>query len=210
MKNIQRLAVVVLASCLWAAPGVAEEEDGSDEGFGHSGFYIGVNAALGFGNFYEDSIEDNTPLTVNVDDSWGLNARVGYRLTSFFALEANYEYMDEFSIEVKGLPDVDQTTHTLTGNLKFLIPIWRFHPYLMLGAGGQYYDFKGSLADSIDDETWVFAARPAVGLDLYITRNFLLNVEGAGVIALSDFDDELSSIDTLPYVSLSAGLQWRF
>ena len=197
------LAAVAAALSLCSAPALAED-------FGRSGFYLGANAAYGFGNFYEDAIEDEIPLSVTVDDSWGMNARVGYRLFSFFALEANYEYMDRFRLKLEGEPAVDQTTHTITGNLKFLIPLWRFQPYLMLGAGAQRYKLEDSLGGLLDGKDWVFAARPALGLDLYITKNLVLNAEGAGVIALNELDVAADSIDTLPYVSLSAGLQWRF
>lgn len=206
------MAALCLAPALALADPHEAEPDGKEQkpGFGRSGFYLGANFAYGFGNFYEDSIEDGVPVSVTVDDSPGLNARLGYRLLPFFALEAHYEWMDEFELKISGLPTLDQTTHTITGNLKFLLPLWRFQPYLMLGAGAQYYDIEEKVLGVLDDTDWVFAARPALGIDFYLTRRFVLNVEGAGVIALSDFSGQLSSIDTLPYVSIGAGLQWRF
>jgi opacity protein-like surface antigen len=202
LKRI-RLAAAALALCLISTPGLAED-------FGRSGVYLGASAAYGLGNFYEDAIEDAFPVSVNVDNSWGLNARLGYRLFSFFALEANYEYMNQFDVKVAGFQALEQRTHTITGNLKFLLPLWRFQPYLMLGAGGQYYKFDQTPFGIGDDKDWVFAARPAVGVDFYLTKNLVLNAEGAGVIALDDLKVALGSIDTLPYVSVSAGLQWRF
>jgi opacity protein-like surface antigen len=202
------------ALCLASAPALADQHQGPDDqskpGFGRSGFYLGVNFAYGLGSFYENAIEDEVPFSVNVDNSVGLNARLGYRLLPFFALEAHYEWLDGFDVKLAGFSSFEQTTHTITGNLKFLLPIWRIQPYLMLGVGAQYYDVDTKLLASFDRDDWVFAGRPALGVDIYLTRHLVLNAEAAGVIAVNDLSAQLSSIDTLPYVSLSAGLQWRF
>lgn len=213
MKRIHRLAVVAALFLLPAAALADPHEEAKEAkkpGFARRGFYVGVNAAYGFGNFYENAIEADVPFSINVNNAAGLNARVGYRILSFLAVEAHYEWMNDFQLKVAGLDILDQTTHTVTGNLKLLLPLWRFQPYLLLGAGGQYYDINDKLTGLFDDSQWVFAARPALGVDLYITRNVVFNVEGAGVIALSDLSGQLSGVETLPYVSISAGLQWRF
>lgn len=211
-----RLRAIAAIAALCAVPALAladqheEPEEKKKPGFGRRGFYVGVNFAYGFGNFYEDAIADEVPFSLTVNDAAGLNARVGYRLLSFLAFEAHYEWMNDFELRAGGQSILDQTTHTVTGNLKFLLPLWRFQPYLLLGVGGQYYDINDKLIGLLDDDDWVFAARPALGFDIYITRHFVFNVEGAGVIALSDLSAQLSSVDTLPYVSISGGLQWRF
>ncbi len=204
----------ILALCLLPAPVLADQHEESEEkkkpGFGRRGFYMGLGFAYGFGDFYENAIEDEIPIRVNVDDAPGLNARVGYRVLSFLAFEAHYEWINDFNLDLSGLDVADQTTHTITGNLKLLLPLWRFQPYLMLGVGAQYYDIGSNLTGLLEDNDWAFAGRPALGIDFYITRHLVFNVEGAGVIAVTDLSGTLSSVDTLPYVSVGGGFQWRF
>ena len=99
-------------------------------------------------------------------------------------------------------------------NAKFLIPIWRLHPYLYLGIGGQYYDLdaSGTFADlgfDFSESGWAFAGRPGVGLDAYITENILVNVELSGVLATSN-PSTIPDIGDMFYMTVGAGLQYRF
>lgn len=206
------LVAWILALLLLPTTAFAEEPlDGPDEpDFTRPGFYVGLGFAYGFGEFYEDVIEDEAGLMANVTNTEGLTARAGYRFASWFALEAHYEWMDDFEVQVAGFDLLEQSTHTLTGNLKFIVPTWRIQPYLMLGVGAQYYDLDGPVGTLVDANDWLFAGRPAVGIDFYLTENLVLNVEAAGTIAVSDFSGQLASLDTAPYVSVGGGLQWRF
>ena len=171
MSDLRAIAMLALVLLLPAAALAGDDENS----FSRRGFYLGVGGAYGV-NFFEDTIEDaaeSAGFKVSVKDTGGVNARVGYRLASWFALEGMYEWMDNFKIKVDGLigadPDllgakVDYGTHTVTLNAKFLIPIWRLHPYLLLGIGGQYYDLDaaGTFADTMDS-TSARAAGPSPG-----------------------------------------------
>jgi opacity protein-like surface antigen len=222
MSNLRPIAMLALVLLLPAA--ALADDDGKD--FSRPGFYLGVGGAYGI-NFFEDDIEDaarSVGIDVSVKDTWGVNARVGYRLASWFALEGMYEWMDNFKIEVDDVMDpilddllgakVDYRTHTVTLNAKFLIPTWRLHPYLYLGIGGQYYDIDaaGSFADNdldFSESGWAFAGRPGVGIDAYITKNILVNVEVSGVLATSN-PSTIPDIGNLFYLSAGAGFQYRF
>jgi hypothetical protein len=219
MSDLRAIAILALVLLLPAAA-LAD-----DDGFGRRGFYLGVGGAYGV-NFFDDTIEDaamEAGFLASAEDTGGVNARAGYRLASWFALEGMYEWMDNFKIEVDGIigadPDllgatVDYRTHTVTLNAKFLIPTWRLHPYLLLGIGAQYYDLDaaGVFADfglDFSDSGWALAGRPGVGLDAYITKNILLNVEVSGVLATSN-PSTIPDVGDFFYLTAGAGLQYRF
>jgi opacity protein-like surface antigen len=221
MSVLRPIAILSLALLLPAAALA-----GDDDGFGRRGVYLGVGGSYGV-DFFEDEFQDaaaSVGLDVSLSDTWGINARVGYRVWSWFAVEGMYEYMDNFQIEVNsvGIPElddlvganIDYTTHTVTVAAKFLLPIWRIHPYLSLGIGGQYYDLDAAavFADEgldFNESSWAFAGRPAFGIDAYITKNILINVEVGGVLATSN-PSTIPDIGDLFYLSAGAGLQYRF
>ena len=53
------------------------------------------------------------------------------------------------------------------------------------------------------------AGRAGLGLDLYITQNFVLNAQ-ASVVATTLKSPDIGDIDDLNYMSFAAGLQYRF
>jgi opacity protein-like surface antigen len=221
MSDLRATALLALVLLLPAAALAGDD----DKDFSRSGFYLGVGGAYGI-NFFEDMIEDAAEkqgFEISLKDTGGVNARVGYRVASWFAVEGMYEWMDNFKIEVDGIsgapPEllgatVDYRTHTFTVNAKFLIPTWRLHPYLYLGIGGQYYDldatgeFAGAGLD-FSEKGWAFAGRPGLGLDIYITENILVNVEVAGVLATAN-PSTIPDIGDMFYMTVGGGLQYRF
>jgi opacity protein-like surface antigen len=223
MSVLRPIAILALVFLLPAAALAGDD----DNGFGRRGWYLGVGGSYGH-NFFEDDIQDAAAregVNIELSDTGGVNARAGYRLASWFALEAMYEWMDNFKTEVDsielggedlpvGITLADYATHTVTVNAKFLIPVWRLHPYLLLGIGGQYYDLEAPqlVQDSdfdFSESGWSFAGRPGLGLDAYITKNILINVEVSGVLATSN-PSTIPDIGDLFYMTVGAGLQYRF
>jgi len=193
-------------------PLVAAAEGPPENDFNRPGLYAGVNGAFGL-DFFKDDFENVLPGAIDVKDTGGLNARVGYRIFSWLAVEAHYEWMHEFSTEVGDLAGFDTTAHTLTGNMKFYLPFnWRFQPYIGGGVGvqGGYTDGTGLLSGIVDDTSWDFAGRPFAGLDIYVTRNFLINAEVAGVVSIRDLKTPGATANDLWYTSFSGGFQYRF
>jgi opacity protein-like surface antigen len=218
------LLALILAGGL---AGTAQAAGPDDEGFGHTGFYFGVGGAAGL-ELFEDSLEDianDEGVDLDIEQSWAINARAGYRLASWVALELMYEYLDSFQIDVDsvdvGGPPIpvgttlaDYSTHTGTLNLKLIVPTWRIQPYLLLGAGGQYFDLEASplvQGTELDfgDSGWAFAGRPGLGIDVYLTKHILLNAEASGVLSTSS-PDTVPDIGDLFYLSVGGGLQYRF
>lgn len=209
MKKTRRLLLtVVLAACL--LPAAASADD-----FSRFGPYIGVNAAYGYPLFEDQVQEVAGPVLgadTQLDDSWGLNARAGLRLLSFLAIEAQYEWMDDFQIQPSNaLPNIDITGHTLTGNLKFYIPIRRVQPYFLAGFGFTKYKFAAQGFDSYTDT--FFAGRVGAGADIYLTKKWAINAEASALLTASDLENigqNLDSLSSLHYISASLGLMYRF
>ncbi len=202
------------------------------ESFARTGAYVGLSGVYTH-NFFDDQIDDafsdlaGGPVSVDIDDSWGLNARVGYRAASFIAFEFQYEWIDNFETEVtsSSLPGqkatIDITGHSLTLNTKLIIPTWRIHPYFLLGAGYSLYKSDTSfspgfgaipgIAQTDGGNESGFAARGGVGIDWYITRHIVVNTEVTALVTTQDFrEPDAGSIDNLYYLSMGVGLPYRF
>jgi opacity protein-like surface antigen len=218
-------------------PARAEADDESADPFDRPGPYVTLAGSYAY-NFFDQEIEDyledelGEQGSVDIDDSGGINARIGYRAASWFAAELDYEWIDRYDVEIGGdlgpggsalsgrLYDIEG--HTLTVNTRFIAPIWRIQPYLLLGAGVSVYDVdRGPVAAALeaqDDDIEIedgrraaFAGRVGLGIDLHLTEHIVLQTEGTALITAQDFDtpDE-GAIDDLYYLSISAGLQYRF
>lgn len=214
----------------------AEEADRRDP-FDRPGPYLSLGGSFAY-NFFDAQIEDfledelGEQGNVDIDEAGGINARVGYRAASWFAAEVAYEWIDRYDVEVGGelgpggsalsgkLYDIEG--HTLTLNTRWIVPIWRIQPYLLIGAGYSFYDVnRGPIAPALEaqDEDieieggsrGAFASRAGLGIDWHLTEHLVLQTEATAMITTEDFDtpDE-GAIDDLYYLSLAAGLQYRF
>ena len=229
------LWTVVAASLLFVGAASAEQIPVDDDPYDRPGLYLGLSGVYSH-NLFDQEIEDflsdelAQDIRVDVDDSKGINARLGYRALSWFAAELQYEWIDSYEVEgsvVLGGSPVggklyDIGGHTLTLNTKWIVPFWRIQPYLLLGAGYSFYDVdRGPLAGAVeafDNDIEIsdggqsgFAGRGGLGLDIYLSRNIVLSTEATALLTTDDFDapDE-GAIDNLYYLSVSAGLQYRF
>jgi opacity protein-like surface antigen len=242
IRNLLEAAVILVIGLLLMLPELARAENDSDpDPFDRPGFYIGGGATYQFNAFsgriedlIEDELKDIDPASnpdFDLDESFGANVLLGYRVWSWFALELQYEWVDEY--DIKGSVDIPNPLsppirlsgklysiegHTLTANTKWIIPFWRIQPYLLLGGGVAMSDVsKGSLADTftglgadIDDGTHLKpAARAGLGLDLYITEHIVINAQASAVLTTLKNPD-IGDIDDLNYMSFAAGLQYRF
>lgn len=228
-------AAVVLVA--FAAGQAAAKDATDDDPFDRRGFYVSA-AGVYTNNFFDKEIEKfledelGAQGSVDIDDSGGINARVGYRAASWFAAELEYEWIDRFDVSVGGslgpggtplsgkLYDIEG--HTFTLNTRWIVPFWRIQPYLLLGAGYSLYDVgRGSVAPVLEAQSskikieggnqGAFAGRVGLGLDFYLTQSVVLQTEATALITAKNFEtpDE-GAIDDLYYLAFSAGLQYRF
>ena len=208
-----------------------------DDPFDRPGFYAGVSGVYTY-NFFDKQIENfledelGQQGSVDIGNSGGVSARVGYRAASWFAAELQYEWIAPYDVDVSGdlgpggstisgrLYDIEG--HTLTVNTKWIIPFWRMQPYLLLGAGYSLYDVgRGPLAAPIETadvdiqieggKQNAFAGRAGLGLDLYLTDKIVLMTEATAMVTTKNFETpNQGAIDDLYYLAFSAGLQYRF
>jgi opacity protein-like surface antigen len=179
--------------------------------FTRPGWYVGVGGGVG-ANFFNKYIEENQPIeVVSIDPAGSFNARGGYRVWPWLAFEAMYEGAYDSQIKVLDRPFAKLSTHSFVGNLKLLLPIKRFQPYIMVGAGGQYGQFSSNLPDPFADlSRWDVTLRTAVGLDFYITEHWVLDTELAPSVRFKDYDDIPSATTDNVTLTWSVGVQYRF
>ena len=80
-----RTIVAVLFACLLASPAGAGE-------FDRPGWFVGAGGGLG-ADFISEFVENKTMGLVDIKSTGSFNARGGYRLFSWLALEGMYEGM---------------------------------------------------------------------------------------------------------------------
>lgn len=239
---VHQTGMITILATLFASAAFAGQKD--PDPFDRPGFYFGVGASLQYNAFQsqvEDAITDEITSadlviqSLDIDESFGVNATIGYRVASFFALELEYEWIDRYDIGAGGqftvgAPDPVSDSgalysiegHTLTANTRWILPIWRIQPYLLIGGGfslsdveqGDLYDTYAPLlvADGIDiddGDSLAAAGRAGLGFDWYLTESLVLNTE-AGVVITTLSSPDIGDIEDLNYLSFQAGLQYRF
>jgi hypothetical protein len=215
MRPIRTL--LITATALVVLPGLASSDD---DGFGRSGPYFGIGGIYTQNGLIEDEIDDALPsgVSLDVDDSAGVNGVVGYRMLSFLAGELQYEYVDGFDITAVAGPvtqKIEVQSHLLTANLKVVAPIWRVQPYVLGGIGVIRWEFDESgPLDVVSSGETDLAGRAGIGVDVYLTRNIVLNAGANLVVADTSIDFRGvpggDKIDYLFYIAAGGSLQYRF
>lgn len=207
MRKPLCVASIALLAVLAAASARA-----ADPEFARSGPYVGVGGTYAF-NLLESSFDDLFGDDVDVDDTWGGNARVGYRAFSWLAGEVEYEYLDNFEVSAGSVHLADLRAQTITANVRFIVPIKRFQPYLRLGAGATLFSLSDNDVPGLDVDHSSFAGRIGVGFDVYATRSIVLGVGADVVLTDAEVKDPTFSGDTsssLSYVAVQVGVDYRF
>ncbi len=200
----------VLAILLVVLPGIAWGDD--DEGFSHSGFYVGVGGSYVTDTF-EDVLSDALGVSTDIKESWGVNAVLGYRILPFLAAEFEYEWIDEFDIKALGTTVASIETQAFTANLKWIVPTWRIQPYLLTGIGVARFKLTDKVNPpplKVSETTTDFAGRLGAGVDVYLTKHILLTVGASAVLTAIDFGPSGNEVDNIFYVGGQAGIQYRF
>lgn len=205
-----RLAAIVAATAIAglsvASASQASGFRGFDEGDGdyaRSGLYVGGGLVGGFTTRLEGRLTEIPGVdNVEVDPSVGLAGRLGARITPHLALEAHYEWMEDFETSVEGIEIAETRTQALTGDVKGYLSTGRVQPYLSAGLG-----FLSAKSDdpvtAFQRTDTDFAARFGGGVEFYVTENIGLSVDSSYVIPTGDVED-------LDYVSVGAGVFFRF
>ena len=78
---MKKMSIFFAAVFLFLATPIANAD--SDD---YKKFFIGAGASYGIENFKEG----------NFDDTWGINAKIGYHPYDIFAVQLEYDYLSEF------------------------------------------------------------------------------------------------------------------
>ena len=187
------------------------------------GPYLGVGV-IGAFHLFEGNIEDSIESiggTADVDHSVGLDARGGYRFLSWLALEAQYEWVPGFEATASfprlgdaGTSQIlDIESHSVTANARFILPLGRLEPYLLLGVGWSRYDFaEGISGFNLSGTEDAFAGRVGPGVDFFLTEHISLNLAGTVLLTTHDIDNVTAneSLSALHYLSVKGGLSYHF
>jgi opacity protein-like surface antigen len=183
-----------------SSPAWAQSDD-----FARRGAYLGVAGTYAIYTKAEDELEDafgGVFGDVDLDNPFGLNARAGYRFHSHFAAEGEFEWLSEADFDTDGAGSGNLPNgFVFTANGKAYALKGRFQPYVMAGPGFMIVDGDGS--DDLGGEEADFAARFGAGLDIYITRNILVDLHASYVLPVDDLED-------LDFVSIGWGFGYRF
>ena len=173
------------------APMVEPEPD-----YNRLGPYLGLGASYYVENFGsgEYHVENGGPVNVDFEDTWGFNARGGWRFLPWLAAEGVYEYASNFRANLSratpGRPgggDVGTAkapSNTFTVNAKGILPLGRVQPYLSGGIGFVNVRIRSISTsqrdfDDVSRSQTDFAGRVAAGSDVFITEHIGLFVEGS-------------------------------
>lgn len=181
MKSFERSLVVVGAMVVGfaLAAGTARAEDE----FNRPGPYVGIGGSYMVSGFQDGAASGD------FGDTLGFNARGGYRLNDFWAIEGIYEYGDRFGAH-QVFPNASIQTNAFSVNGKLLLPLNRFQPYLMGGVGFVNANADPSIAHSNwDADGTSFAGRFGGGVDLYATENVAVYLDAAYTIPVDEVSD---------------------
>ena len=205
LKSVLSVAAV---ACLLPSVGLAG--DGDD--YTRPGWYVGAGGT--WAPHWWKAPDDELGTRVITNNTFGFQVRGGYRIQRWLAAELEYEWLDGFDNKANGSTIFKLGTHVVTANAKFLCPAWsRFQPYVLFGAGVAIFDIdkQSGPAVGLEDTSTGFAFRATGGLDVYLTRNWLLNVEAGAVIPTNEVDNSLGGdLEELFYIPIQLGFQYRF
>jgi opacity protein-like surface antigen len=179
---------LILGACVLAMTATAARAD--ENPFNRPGAFAGLGGTYAVSAF-------QGPLKDFFGDSLGFQARGGYRFDEIFAVEALYEYVDDFGVK-RGSGGIWTNNFAVGG--KLILPLDRFQPYLSGGIG-----FLNAEANNGGDGQWAFAGRFSGGTDLAITEHVALFLDAGYVIPAGG-----GAISEIQYFSFGWGGKYLF
>jgi len=163
-------------------------------------WYFGGGFNYAFENF------DNELSEVNWDNTWGFDIKAGYFICDYFALEAMFQYLNDFEYKESGwiyyypyyyAYDYKATVsgYNFTINGKGFIPLESIvRPYGVLGLGYAHGELeeKGTILGetvTISDKDSGLFGRIGAGLDIFLSKQFALEGEISYNMGFGDIDN---------------------
>ena len=207
----KRWAILLVLTLIFTSPASADAQDG--EPYTRDGWYVGASAVYSE-HLLESAIEDAVEGAIDVKSTMGINVRAGYRILKWLSAEAEFEWLDGFDVELVGFGRIfSLETYTLTANAVAHWPLGRWQPYFKFGVGVAEYQVNDVLGLGVNFESdTAFAARLGVGLDYYVTRNWLAHFEAVGELSTHDLGNITGkeSLSGVHYLAFQLGFAYRF
>jgi opacity protein-like surface antigen len=193
-----RLLVATTAFFLWHHSSLAAE----DVDYARVGPYVGLGLVYAPSVFDVDDTESLLGASLDSRQSFGFDARGGFRFHRHFAGEAGFQYTPDFHIRSAGDDISEVSTWNATASGKAYLMTDRFQPYAVAGIGVLHADPDPSLP-RLHDEGTAFMGRFGGGADYYATPNVVITAEIGYVLPTGTLED-------LRYLPVVFGAQYSF
>jgi len=177
MKRDLFCAVLVLVVVIFSCTSLYAEQDPLDH------FYVGAGGSY--------AIEDFDTST-DFDNSWGVNAKIGYHTHPLLDIEFDFDYLSKFECDAV---DLEILTYMIALKGYFPISTEKVKLSTVVGTGIMH-------ADANADETdW--CGKIGLGLDFFTTQDISLGIEGNYTFGFGDLDD-------IGYFNFTIGAAYHF
>jgi opacity protein-like surface antigen len=169
---------------------------GSEERSNPLGWYGGLGGVVALEDF-DINFPDSNSTTLNSQESWGINGRLGYRFNDYFSVELDVNYLFKFEFDVQ-MTSVQQefevTPWTIMPAIKVSSGSSRINPYFVAGLGYMNVDVEGNVSPSIQSaitslDNSDLAAKLGLGIDFFTRTNFSIGIEGDYFFGFGDLND---------------------
>jgi opacity protein-like surface antigen len=171
-------------------------------------FYIGGGGSFAYEDFDTDSDFDNT---------WGINAKAGYRFHEYIMCEFNFDYLNNFESDdsfslfgEKVESEVEVTVYTFMLALKGYVPVYSENMmfFATLGGGVMRADADttvrgATISRSDSDDEVDGCAKIGFGFDFFPIQNLSAGIEGNYTLGFGDVDD-------VRYFNITLGVAYHF
>ncbi len=159
---------------------------------------VAADMYISVGGSYVIENIDTEISQVELDNTQGLNLRVGNQINDNFAIELTYDYLDSFTWSGYGLNiNVDIETLMLAAKIT---AGEKLKPYLTAGAG----IMRGELSVlGMSESETDLCGKIGAGIDYMITDNISLGIEGAYILGFND-------LDQIEYLQTTCGIAYHF
>jgi opacity protein-like surface antigen len=171
-------------------------------------FYIGGGGSFAYEDFDTDSDFDNT---------WGINAKAGYRFHEFIMLELNFDYLnnfesdDRFRLSGQNVEsEVEVTVYAFMLALKGYAPVYSDNVmfFAVVGGGVMHADVDTkvsgpTISRSDSDDEVDGCAKIGFGIDYFPIQNLSAGIEGNYTLGFGNVDD-------VRYFNFTLGVAYHF
>ena len=207
MKKILLILPLLILAFIYSDTVQAQDVD-----YARPAWYVSVSGSFDV-HLFENEIENAFDGIIDVKNAWGIDVKIGRRVLKWLSLEAEYEYVNGFDINVEDITIFKIPANTLTGNIKLHYPIQRFIPYVTAGIGGTWYNIKDQFGLGIGFESGTaFAGRVGGGLDIFLTEHWAINANYTFVLTTFDLKNPTqdNNISDIHYGALQVGIAYYF